>query len=308
MVGKWLFAWVGALLAAVQANPQIALAQPSAAMFPARIQVAPLAKNPVLDGSIAEWSTIGGGAQTTLITHASMLDSESNAAVDKDWVPPVKVRAGVFEDKLYMAFQWRDERADKVYRPWKKKSGKFRRDRKKDDMLAIRFPTGGDFDACMISGKDYKVDMWHWSAGRSNLAGRADDKSHKFSTSTIQDAVIYTHKGRDVYMLKRPDGGDPGWHYVRADKSKRDRIQSSVALENSPTGSIADVSAKGAWSDGVWTVEMMRKLQTDDSEDVIFKLGGEVIAQVAMFNAGYKMRKRVTDPFVLDFNARGGKE
>ena len=35
-----------------------------------------------------------------------------------------------------------------------------------------------------------------------------------------------------------------------------------------PTGSRADIRAKGAWRDGVWTVEMARRLDTGNPDDL----------------------------------------
>jgi hypothetical protein len=41
-------------------------------------------------------------------------------------------------------------------------------------------------------------------------------------------------------------------------------------LPGTPTGSAADVRAKGAWADGWWTLELERKLVTGHPDDTPF--------------------------------------
>jgi hypothetical protein len=41
-------------------------------------------------------------------------------------------------------------------------------------------------------------------------------------------------------------------------------------LPGTPTGSAADVQAKGAWADGKWTLELARKMNIDHGDDTEF--------------------------------------
>ncbi len=55
-------------------------------------------------------------------------------------------------------------------------------------------------------------------------------------------------------------------------------------VNENPTGSIADVRAKGVWANGVWTLELQRKLDTQNLDDVVFEKGKKVLGGIAVFN------------------------
>ncbi len=55
-------------------------------------------------------------------------------------------------------------------------------------------------------------------------------------------------------------------------------------LAENPTGSVTDVAAKGVWGDGGWTLELSRKLDTGNADDVAFARGGAVKGGIAAFN------------------------
>lgn len=43
----------------------------------------------------------------------------------------------------------------------------------------------------------------------------------------------------------------------------------------SPTGSRADVKAKGYWNNGRWTIEFARKLNTNNMDDILLEKKGK---------------------------------
>ena len=159
---------------------------------------------PVLDGDAGEWITDSDLWTEVLTTEASFVDDVSEKTDSTHWDPQPLMAAGIYQDTLYLAIRWRDESPDKVYRPWKLRGSKYSRSRRKDDMLALRFNTGGDFDACMLAGKDYRVDLWRWSAGRSQKAAMADDMSHIFSTTPVEHGIEYRTETKPVYYNGRP--------------------------------------------------------------------------------------------------------
>ncbi|MBF0284850.1 MAG: hypothetical protein HQL51_10380 [Magnetococcales bacterium] len=289
------------------------------------IPVWPLTAAPTLDGSWQEWPALGAGSPTPIETFPEDSGDEPEAAETaeaaegkssakarrapresslKEWTPQTELLAGVFQGRLYLTVRWRDDAKDDVYKPWQKNGGAFRKGRRKDDMLAVRFPIGGDFHACMISGATYQTDLWLWSAGRSDKAGVADDMIHRYSTKPLEPAVVYERKGQPVYIQKAFDAGQAGWEFTPNPGSSPEEILPGVKLAAaSPSGSRGHVQAKGEWKEGGWTVEMARALAVaDDPEDVVFPPGGKLPAQIAVFNAGYKMRKEFSRPFLLDFS------
>jgi hypothetical protein len=55
-------------------------------------------------------------------------------------------------------------------------------------------------------------------------------------------------------------------------------------LSSSVSGSIADVSARGVWRDGYWTLELSRVLDTGHPDDVVLHPGRDVAGGVAIFD------------------------
>ena len=53
-------------------------------------------------------------------------------------------------------------------------------------------------------------------------------------------------------------------------------------------GSVADVSAKGAWRNGAWHLEFSRALNTSNSDDVVFKSGLKLLGQIAVFGPAHR--------------------
>ncbi|MDA0999544.1 MAG: ethylbenzene dehydrogenase-related protein [bacterium] len=58
-------------------------------------------------------------------------------------------------------------------------------------------------------------------------------------------------------------------------KSRQDRgfFQELARHVDPPRGSRGDIDAKGVWKDGMWTLELRRKLDTGHPDDVVFVPG-----------------------------------
>jgi len=140
------------------------------------------------------------------------------------------------------------------------------------------------------------LDEWHWKASRTDPFGQVDDgnltgdrptqeheKGGRFGDETkelgggyednaTEDNSKPSHDFADAdragLILKATDAapiGDYGKY------SPGDRVP---ALLMAPLeGKRADISGKGAWADGEWTLEIRRKLSTGDSNDVGFAGG-----------------------------------
>ena len=72
-----------------------------------------------------------------------------------------------------------------------------------------------------------------------------------------------------------------------------------------PTGSIADVEAKGVWRDGRWYLEMSRKLDTGHDDDVVIPVNGSVEIAVALFNNVNSEKHSVSDVLILQTGGPG---
>jgi hypothetical protein len=265
------------------------------------IELNTLSQQPEINGQLDEWNKIGAKIYSLAVKDTSMDFSEKNENALKFWQPNLKVMAGIYDNHIYIAARWQDKSKDDLYRPWKKMGTHIRRGRNKDDMFAIRFQLGESFSSCMLSGKDYETDVWRWSAGRSNLAGIADDMYHHLSPKPLEPAMEYDGKRGLVYFQKRMDAGKGGWKLSKKPKKLKTSSQIAV-IPDLKKGSRIDVSAASAWENNYWQLELKRKLTTADPKDIAFTMQQEVVAQIALFNAGYRLRKLTTSPIILKIN------
>lgn len=126
------------------------------------------------------------------------------------------------------------------------------------------------------------LDMWHWKGVRTNPVGQVDDQfiddtkdpkqnedwGRKGDSKTgggYQDNKNAAKTG-PAFMSKTA-GPDNKYWVMAADKTeladtfKPGDVVPGIVLEPF-TGSRGDIEGKGVWKDGVWTIEMKRKLVT----------------------------------------------
>lgn len=260
------------------------------------IQVPKLAVAPVIDGDSSEWSD--SAWHEVSITPAKEGDKKNYTGEIT-----VKIAAGHHEGALYLVARWPDKKADEEYLPWVWKGKKYRKGKQRDDMFALRFDMGGDFNECMIADADYKVDVWLWSAGRSNPAGYAEDMWHLITTQMQENAAEYeSPSGKVVYIIKRRDASQPFYKSTRPNR-KKNQGKKLPGIEQLPfpSGSVADIKAKGQWKDGYWTLELTRLMTTGNEDDVAIKVGDKIRAQIAVFNKGNSDHKSVSAIIEFEF-------
>ncbi|OGV36110.1 MAG: hypothetical protein A2020_03345 [Lentisphaerae bacterium GWF2_45_14] len=97
------------------------------------------------------------------------------------------------------------------------------------------------------------ADLWVWRAGRTNPMASADDLYISYDSEKSVPQVF-------------PDKGQSAW-YSRYFSDYAGDIIKRFYLRT-PSGSAADVSAKGSWKDSEWTIEFSRKLDTGNIDDL----------------------------------------
>jgi len=289
------------LVATAGSGPAVAAANITPAEMPAeplRVPVEALAAAPVVDGDLGDWS---GDGWITVTVHPAVRDDADNRLGTID----VLLRAGVHQGRFYLAARWPDRRADAVYKPWEWRGDRYRRGKRLDDMFAARFDLAGDYHSCMIADATYQVDLWLWSAGRSNPVGYADDLMQAITTRFTENAAEYTGPGgKTVYIRKKRDAGTPAYTNTRPDRRtfQGDKLP-GVAWESPPTGSAADILAQGVWADGHWQLEMSRALVTGHEDDAELPLGALRVGAVAVFDRNSGEHKSVSGDLHYDFSA-----
>jgi hypothetical protein len=277
------------------------------AQAPQVVPVVNLGTAPKIDGDLAEWGSDGW----VKVPVKPALDKAERAKYGLDpggdrnatGSLTVEIKAGVAAGRFFLAVRYPDEAADLVHKEWSWRSDKYQREKQQEDMFALRFHMAGDFDRSMLSTRDYKVDVWLWSAARTNPAGIAEDMSHHVTTKLLDSAAEYEMKdGTVVYIAKRRDAGSAPYEMLpRPRENKGERLPSFEL--GKPAGSAADVAARGAWKAGHWHLEFGRALATGQADDVAFKAGDKLTGQFAVFNRGAAEHKSVSEPLLFDFSA-----
>ena len=289
------------LAATVACGPAVAADAIKPAEMPAepqRIPVAELARAPTIDGDLAEWRTEGWQAVTV---RPAVQDDADNRLGTID----VQLQAGVHDGRFYLAVRWPDAREDTLYKPWEWRGSRYSRGKRLDDMFAARFDLAGDYHSCMIADTEYKVDVWLWSAGRSNPTGVADDMWQLITTKYTENAAEYTGPGgKTVYIRKLRDDGTPGYETHKPDRKtfQGDKLP-GIVWEGTPGGSAADVAARATWADGHWQLEMSRALVTGHADDAELPLGGVRVGAIAVFDRNGGEDKSVSGDLHYDFGA-----
>ena len=175
---------------------------------------------------------------------------------------------------VYFLVQWKDEtRDDAAHKPWVWNAEKlgYEEGPEREDMLSLAFEHTGLFDADMVSGEEATWDVWQWKATRTNPQGYAMDRFHRYTLEKPEGKVnSYTARnGRTIWIARPEDTGDTAEKKQPAPKEHQgERVPQYV--EAMPSGSAADVRAKGGWADGVWTLEFERRLDTGHPDDTAF--------------------------------------
>ncbi len=260
------------------------------------IAVTPQSVAPVIDGDLSDWP-----ADWSKVSIDVALDGDKK---NRTGALDVELQSMVVGDRIFIAARWPDANEDRNYKPWVWAKKQYKRGKDREDMFAVRFDMGGDFNSCMIAEADYDVDVWLWSAARTDPHSYANDMWHKITMNPIEDAAEYeTEGGTVIYIKKGADEGRPG--YKNAKVKKRKEFQGdelpSIDLSKEPKGSVADVSAKGVWKDGFWQLELSRQLNTGHADDVVLAGVDSIKGQIAVFNQGFAEHKSVSKELVFSF-------
>ncbi|MEO5349700.1 MAG: ethylbenzene dehydrogenase-related protein [Magnetococcus sp. YQC-3] len=270
---------------------------------PITIRVLELAKAPVVDGDLADWPPFDHPIWHTLPMQPALPNDPKNLTGR----PEVRLAVALSGEHIHVAARFPDPAADVDFKPWVWRQGKYEQEARLDDMFAIRFQLDGRYDRCMFpeGSNTYQVDVWQWSAGRSNLASLAEDMVHTISTQFMEDAAEYPQPdNRTIYIKKRRDEGTPFYKLNRPElKTLQGERLPGVLLTGGGSGSLVDVAAVGKWADGYWSLEFSRKRVTGHSDDVAFLPGRVIPGGIAVFNKGNAEHKSVEGNLLFDLSA-----
>ncbi len=198
------------------------------------------------------------------------------------------VKAQHTRDLIAIQVRWPDATKSDTHKSWVWDEAKKAYEKGKDseDRLALMFNIEGDFSSCMLAGKTFRADVWHWKAARSAPAGLAQDKYHVYSLKPVhKKSREYTnHSGTKVYMARVSDAGDELSAARVPPATKAGDTLTGYVVDRGATGSVADVKARSVHDGAAWTVTVTRKLDTGHDDDVVFEKGKTHQASIACFD------------------------
>lgn len=122
-------------------------------------------------------------------------------------------------------------------------------------------------DLSVYSDQPHTLDVWFWKACRTDSNGFSDDKMDILGNDQKRNANKLTSKsGKTMYLQRLGDQGEEAFEEIIPADYAGDRLRNFVSRV--PSGSRADIRAKGIWSDGRWTIEFARALVTGYLDDI----------------------------------------
>lgn len=239
-----------------------------------------MATAPILDGKASEWAAV-----KPVTVKVAPAEGAADAKAFQGEVD-VQLRAAVSGDMIYMLIEWPDKTKDDTHKTltWSKDKDGYEEGKDREDRLAMTFPMDGDFTACMLSGKTFKADMWHWKAYRSQVVGLMEDQMTIISLDKLEKAKEHATKdGKKIWMARPADAGPD----LVTSQKPIDNIGDTVPQylpAKEVSGSRADIKSAAVWADGKWTLEIARKLNTGNKDDVAFEHGKSYAAGLAVFD------------------------
>ncbi len=204
---------------------------------------------------------------------------------------------------VYFLVTWEDSTESVSHKTWiwNADAESYKQGNDREDMFALAFEHTGTFNADMLSGVEGVWDVWHWKAFRTNPQGYATDKTHHYTLEKpARKAKSHTAKNdRDIWIARPEDAGTSVEKKQPAPASFSGNRVPQYLL-GKPSGSAADVRAKGKWSDGHWTLELSRRLNTRHDDDTPLDTTRSYKMAVAAFNFTGEMDK-ASGVIVLSF-------
>ncbi len=238
-----------------------------------------MASAPVLDAKTGDWA---GVAATKIKVEPALENDGKNYTGTTE----VEIKAAVVGDMIYLLATWADDTHDNTHKTliWDAAKDAYRTGKDREDRIAFSFDMGKDYKGCMLAGTEYKADVWHWKAYRSQGAGVAQDKSHIVSYSQLPKAKEHPGRnGKTLWVARPSDSGSKLYKSQRLIDKKGDK-EPKYLVSKKVTGSIADVKSAAIWANNTWTVEMSRKLDTGHDDDLKFEKGKSYTSGMAVFN------------------------
>jgi hypothetical protein len=233
---------------------------------------------------VTEGPTIDGHADEPLWETAPVV-----ITLDFSSQRPITLKSVYTTDAVFFLVTYPVDKPSDTHKTWvwDTKEDVYREGPDREDVFLFKWSmSGNDVSLSLRDPEPHRADIWFWKACRTNPAGYADDKGQGFSLEPGPDArPTPSAKYGTLYFRRWGDTGEPAWEEKFFFEYHGDRLTKNFPRQ--PTGSRADVRAKGVWSNGQWSIEFARKLNTGHDDDVAFTPGEVYLFSVACYAMAY---------------------
>jgi hypothetical protein len=206
----------------------------------------------------------------------------------------IELRVRYDADKIYFLVQFPDPDESRLHKPWRWNADleMYEAGREREDTCVLKWALQPETDNLSVfADRGYRADIWFWKAHRTDPSGYADDKYQILSTSKATKAKAVTSRGgRAMFLQRKGDAGSAAYAVRLQIEYAGEMLPQYRAMV--PTGSRADIRAKGGWQHGIWTIEWSRALATANPDDVQFDLAKQYRFGVSR----YEIAARELDP------------
>lgn len=177
-------------------------------------------------------------------------------------------------DKIHFLVKYKDSSESRFHKRWKwnDKEKIYEINNEREDTFIFKWGMLDSFNSLSLKKAiPHSADIWFWKADRTDRSGYADDKYQQFTSEKRSNTKEIVTKDGPMYLSRVGDFGKGTYEPTLHFNYEGDIVHNYVSM--SPSGSRADVKAKGIWLDNFWTIKFSRSLKTSDKErDVQFNL------------------------------------
>ncbi len=214
---------------------------------------------PTIDG-------IGSDAAWQHIEPTTTFDSVANIEI--------QLKSAHTDKKIFFLINFpdKDESRDHRIWHWNKEKKMYDEGPEREDIFVLKWAlTDAIKDLTLKSDVPYEADVWYWKANRTDPQGFADDKVQRlFALPAKNTKKVISKSGKKMFLQRIGDAGKSSYKTAIFVDYEKDRMTRYTLRQ--PEGSRADVTAKGMWGNGRWTIEIARHLSTGNDDDVDFHL------------------------------------
>lgn len=219
-----------------------------------KIESIKLQSGPIIDGEIDDvWLN-----SPKVITHDKI------ANID------IQIQSSYTDTHIYFLIHFPDNTENRIHKTltWNPDLELYKVGYEREDTFIFKWSMEAiPIDLSLSSETPYKADIWYWKSHRTDHAGYADDKYQIFSqVQTRQSQPLISKSGKTFYLTRRGDNGSSAYKSLLQSEYQKEQMPSFKLRQ--PTGSRADVKAKGKWRDGYWNIEFSRRLTTGQRDDI----------------------------------------